>query len=386
MTDPVGSTCVHHYPHTKSHRAALTELKIFAFFVISQSEQIYKWGIQYTHSVTTDPIGSACVHHYTHTKFRHCTSMSLQRENNFEPNFIEKFFWESGFSNFGRVTVFAKWKSVYWLPFWSGEILLLLFSFVFVFVFCFSLIYGCFRCIQIVQVSFQISFSSSRGRPILTSSCKIRWKCNISLQSSKIRKFSGLRFACFVITNMQLMYLNMRIRWQTQWVVLVSTTTHIPRVTVQPLQNLRYLPFLLLANQNRYTNEVFNTHIRWRQTPLVVLVFTTTHIPSFVTVQVCLYRERTTLSQISLKNSFGNVVFQILVTWPFSQNGNQDIGRHFETVTWMFFVVLFCFVCLFCFVLFVCLFCFFVFRWFMVALGVYKWCKFRSKYPLGKQF
>ena len=166
------------------------------------------------------------------------------------------------------------------------------------------------------------------------------------------------------------MYLNMRIRWwQTQWVVLVPTTTHIPRVTVQPLQNLRHLPFLLLANQNRYTNEVFNTHIRWRQTPLVVLVFTTTHIPSFVTVQVCLYRERTTLSQISLKNSFGKVVFQILVAWPFSQNGNQYIGCHFEAVNF----------CCCCLVLF--LFLFFVFRWFMVALGVYKLCKFRSKFP-----
>ena len=26
----------------------------------------------------------------------------------FEPNFIEKFNWESGFSNFGHVTIFAK--------------------------------------------------------------------------------------------------------------------------------------------------------------------------------------------------------------------------------------------------------------------------------------
>ena len=35
----------------------------------------------------------------------------------FEPNFIEKFFWESGFSNFGHMTVFAKWNLVYWPPF-----------------------------------------------------------------------------------------------------------------------------------------------------------------------------------------------------------------------------------------------------------------------------
>ena len=31
----------------------------------------------------------------------------------FEPNFIEKFYWESGFSNFGHVTIFAKWKFVF---------------------------------------------------------------------------------------------------------------------------------------------------------------------------------------------------------------------------------------------------------------------------------
>ena len=30
---------------------------------------------------------------------------------------MEKFFWESGFSNFGHVTVFAKWKLVYWRHF-----------------------------------------------------------------------------------------------------------------------------------------------------------------------------------------------------------------------------------------------------------------------------
>ena len=35
----------------------------------------------------------------------------------FKPNFIEKLFWESGFSNFGHTTVFTKWKSVYWPSF-----------------------------------------------------------------------------------------------------------------------------------------------------------------------------------------------------------------------------------------------------------------------------
>ena len=41
-----------------------TELWIFDFFfvlfVISQSEQICKWGIKYAHSVTTDHVGSTC--------------------------------------------------------------------------------------------------------------------------------------------------------------------------------------------------------------------------------------------------------------------------------------------------------------------------------------
>jgi len=35
----------------------------------------------------------------------------------FEPNFTEKFLRESGFSNFGHVTFFAKSKFVFWLPF-----------------------------------------------------------------------------------------------------------------------------------------------------------------------------------------------------------------------------------------------------------------------------
>ena len=39
-----------------------------------------------------------------------------------------------------------------------------------------------------------------------------------------------------------------------------------------------------------------------------------------------------TLSQISLKNSFGKVVFQILAKIEMTQNKNQLFGRHFETV------------------------------------------------------
>ena len=50
-----------------------TELWIFPFFVISRSEQICKSGIKYAHSLTRDHMGSACVYHYPHTKFHHCS-------------------------------------------------------------------------------------------------------------------------------------------------------------------------------------------------------------------------------------------------------------------------------------------------------------------------
>ena len=48
---------------------AHTELWIFDFFVISQSKQIRKWGIKYVHLVMTDNMGSTYAHHYPHTKF-----------------------------------------------------------------------------------------------------------------------------------------------------------------------------------------------------------------------------------------------------------------------------------------------------------------------------
>ena len=51
------------------------------------------------------------------------------------------------------------------------------------------------------------------------------------------------------------------------------------------IHNPRYLIFLLLANQNRYENEVSNMYIWWRQTtPWVEIVPITTHIPSFINV------------------------------------------------------------------------------------------------------
>ena len=46
---------------------------------------------------------------------------------------------------------------------------------------------------------------------------------------------------------------------------------------------------LLLANQKRYATEVLNICIRWRQTTWVVLVSTTTHIPSFTKIGHCVH-------------------------------------------------------------------------------------------------
>ena len=41
----------------------------------------------------------------------------------FKPNFIEKIFLETAFSNFGHLTFLAKWKLVYWLSFWHSKCL-----------------------------------------------------------------------------------------------------------------------------------------------------------------------------------------------------------------------------------------------------------------------
>ena len=55
-----------------------------------------------------------------------------------------------------------------------------------------------------------------------------------------------------------------------------------------------YLMSLLLANQNRYANEVLNMRIRWRQTTWVVLVPPTTHIPSLTKFGHCIRERRFT--------------------------------------------------------------------------------------------
>ena len=45
-----------------------------------------------------------------------------------------------------------------------------------------------------------------------------------------------------------------------------------------------------------------------------------------------MYSYSPTLSHISLKNSFGKVVFQILAKIEMTRNKNRLFGRHFETV------------------------------------------------------
>ena len=53
----------------------------------------------------------------------------------FEPNFIEKFYWKSGFSNFGHVTIFAKRKFFFWPPFGNDTFFNVLFADVYLFLY-----------------------------------------------------------------------------------------------------------------------------------------------------------------------------------------------------------------------------------------------------------
>ena len=72
-TDHMGSTPAQHYPHTKFHQCSPYRTLDIWLFVISQSEQICKWGIKNVHSVTTDHMGSTCAHHYPQTTFHQCS-------------------------------------------------------------------------------------------------------------------------------------------------------------------------------------------------------------------------------------------------------------------------------------------------------------------------
>ena len=82
-----------------------------------------------------------------------------------------------------------------------------------------------------------------------------------------------------------------------------------------------------------------------------------------------MYSWSSTLSRILLKNSFGKVFFfQILVMWLFRKTKIRFFFcRHFETKHFLI-------VCLFV--------CFF--GWYIVVLGVYTRCKFRTEIPSEK--
>ena len=56
-----------------------------------------------------------------------------------------------------------------------------------------------------------------------------------------------------------------------------------------PYRTLDICLFLLLANQNRYANEVLNMRIRWQQSTGIVVVSTTTHLPSFTKIGHCVH-------------------------------------------------------------------------------------------------
>ena len=105
-------------------------------------------------------------------------------------------------------------------------------------------------------------------------------------------------FFFFLLLSTQNKYanevLNIHIQWRqitwvilVIWVILLPTTTHIPSfVTVAYTELLIYLPFSFLANQKRYENKVLNIRIRWQQTMWVIFLLTTTHKPSSVPVKV----------------------------------------------------------------------------------------------------
>ena len=68
-TEHIGNTWVHYYPHTKFRHCSPYRTFDICLFRYSQSEQICKWAIWYAHLVMTDYVGNTCVYHYLHNKF-----------------------------------------------------------------------------------------------------------------------------------------------------------------------------------------------------------------------------------------------------------------------------------------------------------------------------
>ena len=117
------------------------------------------------------------------------TDVSLFMFSYFEPNFIEKFFWKSVFSHFDHMTIFAKWKLVYWPLFWNVKYFEL---------FCcwFTVVLG----VNMVQVPCQNSFGktvvSLTPSPLCTNGSQKYLKIlsgNVSTQDW----FLGGSFSCY---------------------------------------------------------------------------------------------------------------------------------------------------------------------------------------------
>ena len=68
---------------------------------------------------------------------------------------------------------------------------------------------------------------------------------------------------------------------QNTWVILESTTTHIPSFVTVAHTELLIFAFFVINQSEQNANELFNMRIWWRQTTWVTLVPTTTHTPSF---------------------------------------------------------------------------------------------------------
>ena len=84
-----------------------------------------------------------------------------------------------------------------------------------------------------------------------------------------------------------------------------------------------YLMSLLLANQNKYANEVLNMRIRWRQTTWVVLVPPTTHIPSLTKFRHCIRERRFTFwccRDLSSVHPWYMTALQLKTKWSFQHS------------------------------------------------------------------
>ena len=72
--------------------------------------------------------------------------------------------------------------------------------------------------------------------------------------------------------------------WQTTWVVLVPITTHIPSSINVSHTGLWIFDFFVISQSEKICKWSTKYAHQWRQTTWVVLVSITTHIPSFINI------------------------------------------------------------------------------------------------------